>query len=39
MGGLIMKKTIFIFDFDGTIADSLHMGIDLYNNHIAKKLK
>ncbi|MEI6857788.1 HAD-IA family hydrolase [Psychrilyobacter sp.] len=33
-----MKKTMFIFDFDGTIADSLHMGIDLYNNHIAKKL-
>ena len=34
-----MKKTMFVFDFDGTIADSLHMGIDLYNNHIAKKLK
>lgn len=34
-----MKKTMFIFDFDGTIADSLHMGIDLYNNHIAKKLR
>lgn len=33
-----MKKTMFVFDFDGTIADSLHMGIDLYNNHIAKKL-
>lgn len=38
-GGLIMKKTMFVFDFDGTIADSLHMGIDLYNNHIAKKLR
>ncbi len=38
-GGLIMKKTMFVFDFDGTIADSLHMGIDLYNNHIAKRLK
>jgi phosphoglycolate phosphatase len=36
---LIMKKTMFVFDFDGTIADSLHMGIDLYNNHIAEKLK
>lgn len=34
-----MKKTMFVFDFDGTIADSLHMGIDLYNNHIAKKFK
>jgi len=34
-----MKKTIFVFDFDGTIADSLHMGIDLYNNHVAKKFK
>jgi len=34
-----MKKTMFVFDFDGTIADSLHMGIDLYNNHIAKKLR
>jgi len=34
-----MKKTMFVFDFDGTIADSLHMGIDLYNNHVAEKLK
>ncbi len=34
-----MKKPAFIFDFDGTIADSLNMGIDLYNNHIAEKLK
>ena len=34
-----MKKTMLIFDFDGTIADSLHMGIDLYNTHLAKKLK
>ena len=34
-----MKKHMFVFDFDGTIADSLHMGIDLYNNHIAKRLK
>lgn len=25
------KKTI-IFDFDGTIADTLHLGVDLYNN-------
>jgi HAD superfamily hydrolase (TIGR01549 family) len=34
-----MKKTMFVFDFDGTIADSLHMGIDLYNTYLAKKLK
>ncbi|MCK5780628.1 MAG: HAD-IA family hydrolase [Psychrilyobacter sp.] len=32
-----MKKTVFIFDFDGTIADSLHMGIEIFNKHIANK--
>ena len=36
------KKTI-IFDFDGTIADSLHLLVELYNNvaHIffCKKIK
>ena len=34
-----MKKTTLVFDFDGTIADSLHMGIELYNTHIAKQMK
>ena len=34
-----MKKTVIVFDFDGTIADSLHMGIDLYNTYLAKKFK
>ena len=34
-----MHKTTIVFDFDGTIADSLHMGIDLYNENIAKKFR
>jgi len=34
-----MKKTTFIFDFDGTIADSLQMGVDIYNDQIASKFR
>jgi len=36
-GGNKMKKTVLVFDFDGTIADSLHMGIDIYNENISNK--
>ncbi|UUV17285.1 HAD-IA family hydrolase [Fusobacteria bacterium ZRK30] len=34
-----MKKTTFIFDFDGTLADSLQMGVDIYNKQIAPKFR
>lgn len=34
-----MKKTTFIFDFDGTLADSLEMGVEIYNEQIAPKFR